>query len=71
MSATAREKMQSYRARLKAQGLRPIQIWVPDTRSPAFLAEARRQSKLVSRRRKSEGEVLDFIEAAFDWDDAL
>lgn len=70
MTTTAQEKMRSYRARLKAQGLRPIQIWVPDIRSPAFLAEAQRQSKLVSRRHKSEGEVLDFIEAAFDWDDA-
>ena len=29
-----RKKVSAHRARLRAQGLRPIQIWVPDTRSP-------------------------------------
>lgn len=29
--------------------LRPIQIWVPDLRSPAFVAEARKQSLAVAR----------------------
>jgi Protein of unknown function (DUF3018) len=29
--------------------LRPIQIWVPDTRSPEFTAEARRQSRAVAQ----------------------
>jgi hypothetical protein len=37
-------KVQAYRARLRAQGLRPIQIWVPDVRSVSFVAEAHRQS---------------------------
>ncbi|MBK8210228.1 MAG: antitoxin MazE family protein [Rhodospirillales bacterium] len=36
--------VQAYRARLRAQGLRPIQIWVPDVRSVSFVAEAHRQS---------------------------
>ena len=45
----SREKVQSYRDRLRAQGLRPIQIWVPDTRSPTFAAEAHRQSLLLAR----------------------
>jgi hypothetical protein len=66
---TPRQKMQSYRARLRASGLRPIQIWVPDVRSPDFVDEARRQSRRVSRRR-SEREALDFIEAAIDVDEA-
>jgi hypothetical protein len=42
------KKMRAHRERLRALGLRPIQIWVPDTRSPAFAAEARRQSRLVA-----------------------
>ena len=69
MATLARDKMRKYRAKLKAQGLRPVQLWLPDTRTPEFRAEARRQSLLVSRRRKHEAEVLDFMEAAFDWDD--
>ncbi|GJE54090.1 DUF3018 family protein [Methylobacterium sp. WL9] len=36
------------RERLRAQGLRQIQLWVPDTRSPAFQAEAHRQALAVS-----------------------
>ena len=43
-----REKVQAHRDRLRAQGLRPIQIWVPDTRSPKFAAQAARQSRLVA-----------------------
>jgi predicted DNA-binding protein len=41
--------------RLRAQGMRPIQIWVPDVHAPEFAAEARRQSLLVaqSQRRPS------------------
>lgn len=60
--------MKEYRARLRAQGLRPVQIWIPDTRAPGFLKEARRQSLLVSGL-ESEREALDFIEQAADWDD--
>lgn len=61
--------MSRYRARLRAAGLRPIQIWVPDTRSARLAEEVRRQSKLVSRR-KSEREVLAFIDAVGEADDA-
>ena len=45
---TSRQKVRAHRERLRAQGLRPIQIWVPDTRSPKFAAEAARQSRLVA-----------------------
>lgn len=45
----SRAKVAAYRARLRGQGLRPVQVWVPDTRSPAFAAEAHRQSLAVAR----------------------
>ncbi len=35
------------RAKLQAAGLRPIQIWVPDTRGPGFADKCRRQSNLI------------------------
>ncbi len=62
---SSQEKMRDYRTRLKAAGLRPVQIWVPDTRTAHFAKEARRQSLLVSRQ-KSEQEVLDFVESVAD-----
>jgi hypothetical protein len=57
-----REKVSAYRRRLREQGLRPVQVWVPDVRSAAFKAEARRQARAVAR---SRGEVADqqFIDA--------
>ena len=48
-SKSSRNKVRAHRRRLRQQGLRPIQIWVPDMRSPSFAAEARRQSLAVAR----------------------
>jgi len=44
----SRLKAQEHRDPLRAQGLRPIQIWVPDVRAPSFVAEAHRQSLAVA-----------------------
>ena len=43
-----RERVSEHRRRLRRQGLRPIQIWVPDVRSPMFKLEAHRQSLAVA-----------------------
>jgi hypothetical protein len=48
---SARQKVQAHRERLRRQGLRPIQVWVPDTRSATFAAEASRQSRRVAASR--------------------
>ena len=42
------EKVRRHRERLREQGLRPLQVWVPDTRTPGFAEEARRQSLAVA-----------------------
>lgn len=48
-----------YRDRMKAMGFRPLQIWVPDTRSQVFADECRRQSLLASAHRaEQEAETL-------------
>jgi hypothetical protein len=61
-------KVGEHRARLRAQGLRPIQIWVPDVRAPSFKSEAHRQSAAVSA---SVHAVEDqaFIDAVSMWDE--
>jgi hypothetical protein len=56
------------RAKLRASGLRPVQIWVPDTRAPGFAAECARQSRLVAEADARDGS-LDFWEAAAALDD--
>jgi Protein of unknown function (DUF3018) len=58
----ARDKVRAHRARLRAQGLRPVQLWVPDTRSAAFAAEARRQSRAVAASEQAS-EDQGFVDA--------
>jgi hypothetical protein len=61
-SSTSRDKVRAHRARLRRQGLRPIQIWVPDVRSPAFTAEAHRQSLAIAMSRRAADDQA-FIDA--------
>lgn len=62
----SRVKVGEHRARLRAQGLRPIQIWVPDMRAPSFRAEAHRQSLAVAASAQAR-EDQAFIDAVSDW----
>ncbi|NQW71398.1 MAG: antitoxin MazE family protein [Actinobacteria bacterium] len=57
-----RERGSDHRKRLRMQGLRPIQIWVPDVHSAAFADEARRQSLDVAMA-DAQSDDLDFVEA--------
>lgn len=69
LSGAVRDRVRAHRARLRAQGLRPIQIWVPDVRSPEFVAEAHRQSQLVAASAHAE-EDQDLADAiAWDGDE--
>jgi hypothetical protein len=65
---TSRAKVRQHRERLRAQGLRPIQIWVPDVRAPSFRSEAHRQSSAVAMSTRAH-EDQAFIDAVSDWDD--
>ncbi len=57
--------MARHRAGLRAKGLRPVRIWVPDTRSPGFAAQAHRES-LAAAGDPETRQVLDFIEDVTD-----
>ncbi len=63
---SSRLKVREYRARLREQGLRPLQIWVPDVRSPAFRAAAHRQSLAVAASAIAHDDQA-FIDAVSDW----
>ena len=58
----SRDRVRTYRRRMRARGLRPIQIWVPDTRTAAFRAQAHRQSLAVAQSALARGDQ-DFIDA--------
>jgi hypothetical protein len=63
---TAKDRVRKHRDSLRAQGLRPIQIWIPDTRRPGFGEEVRRQCLAVKRDPK-EKELLDWVEQSMDY----
>lgn len=73
MPKSSAERVQEARDKLRAAGLRPVQLWVPDTRAPGFAEEIRRQCKLIAAAEATpEGrEELVFWEAvaAEAWDD--
>jgi len=62
---SSRDKVRAHRERLRKLGLRPVQIWIPDLRSPRFAAEARRQSRAVARssHAREDQKFIDAISA--------
>lgn len=66
-ATSARARVAAHRARLRQQGLRPVQIWVPDVRSPEFAVAAHEQSAAIAA---SEQDADDqaFVDAiTWDW----
>lgn len=61
-------RFQRFRARRKAQGMKELRLWVPDTKRPGFAEEMKRQLAMVEGTTEDE-EALSFIEHAADWDD--
>ena len=66
---SSREKVRAYRERLRRQGMRPLQIWVPDVRSPQFKTEAHRQALAVASS-ALEAEDQAFVDAISDSTDS-
>lgn len=58
------ERVQKHRTGLRAAGLRPVQIWVPDTRRPGFNEECRRQSRLAAQADNADTELMSVVDAA-------
>lgn len=59
-------RVQKYRDSLRSAGLRPVQIWVPDTRRPDFAEECRRQSLLVARADLNDAAARQLMDAALE-----
>lgn len=57
-------RVQKHRNTLRLAGLRPFQIWVPDSRRPEFAAECRRQSLLVAQADKADTDLEHFMDQA-------
>jgi hypothetical protein len=64
------KRMANYRRRMRDSGLRPVQLWLPDTRSPEFVDECRRQAEAVAAHDPAGDEIMHFLEGVRDWPEA-
>lgn len=58
------QRVQKHRDALRRAGLRPVQLWVPDTRRPDFAQECRRQSLLVAQADRADPGLQQLMEDA-------
>jgi hypothetical protein len=65
-AGSSREKVRAHRARLRKQGLRPVQMWVPDVRSKTFARDAHRQSLAIARSEHAHDDQA-FVDAVSVW----
>ncbi|WP_428376351.1 antitoxin MazE family protein [Lichenicoccus sp.] len=68
MGQQSNSRARRHRDGLRARGLRPIQIWVPDSRAPGFAAEAHRQSQNAAAADEQDA-IMDWIEEVSWLDD--
>lgn len=64
MPAPVSHRVQKRRDALRAAGLRPLQIWVPDTRLPGFRDECRRQATRTATADAVDETLDDFLDDA-------
>ncbi len=68
MAHTVNRRVAQHRARLRAQGMRPLQIWVPDTNAPGFDEECHRQSVALATSGDAERDQA-FVDAISQFPD--
>ena len=63
-----RKKVRAYRDRMRKEGLRPLQVWVPDVRADGFAQEAHRQSVAVGSSEQGRADQA-WVDAVSEWDE--
>lgn len=64
MATSSAKRVQKHRDALRAQGLKPVQLWVYDTKAPGFAEECRREALAMAEADRKDPELLAFLEAA-------
>lgn len=68
--ASSSQRMTRYRQRLREAGLKPVQIWVQDTASPAFIEKCIQQSRVIATHDPAGDAVMREIDALYEWPEA-
>jgi hypothetical protein len=64
VSSSVAERARKHRAALRAAGMRPLQVWVPDTRRRSFVAVCRKQAAIVAQADRGDRHLLDLLDRA-------
>lgn len=64
MTSSVVKRVRKRRDAMRRAGLRPVQIWVPDTRRPDFAAECQRQSRLAAEADAADPDLMAFLDSA-------
>ncbi|MCL1587883.1 MAG: antitoxin MazE family protein [Actinomycetia bacterium] len=62
---TGAQRVQRHRERLRAEGMRPVQLWVVDVRTPDFVRDASDQAAVVAASSYADDDQA-FIDALSD-----
>ena len=62
-TASVRERISAYRRRMRAMGYRPVEVWVPDTRDPRFIAAFCRQCRRVAVKERTDRALARWLDA--------
>ena len=65
MARAVSERVRKRRDTLRASGLRPVQMWLPDTRRGGFAEECARQARAIAASEAKDRDLDGFMEAAF------
>lgn len=60
-------RMSAYRARMRKAGLKQVVLWLPDTKSAAFLNAAKQQSLAIAEHDPAGDEILAWIDSVYEW----
>ncbi len=60
-------RMSAYRERMRKAGLKQVVMWLPDTKSPAFIKAAKQQSLAIAKHDPAGDEMLTWIESVYEW----
>jgi hypothetical protein len=66
MATPISHRVRKHREGLRQAGMRPVQLWVPDTREQRFTQECRRQCQLVAQADAADADVFEVLDAALD-----
>lgn len=69
MGTPVNQRVQKRREALRAQGLRPIQLWLPDTKDPEFRAQMEREARLINEADAKDTWLHGFMEET--WRDTI